>query len=65
MFYIEKTATPCPNTEPHQDADRDLFLIRDLETELVVEATWDAEDADSTCALLNGIDEQARVLAAA
>jgi len=65
VFYIEKQSLACPTTDARICTYRDVFLVRELDTDVVAEATWDPIDADATCALLNGIDEQARVLAAA
>ena len=63
MFYIEKLKLACPTTDARICTYRDVYLVRDVDTDRVVEATWDPDDADATAALLNADD--AHVLAAA
>lgn len=63
MFYVQKTRLTCPTTDARICTYRDVYLVRDATTNAVVEATWDAADADATATLLNADD--AHVLAAA
>lgn len=61
MFYIETLKLACATNDARICEYRDVFLVRDLDTDKVIDATWDPQDADATAALLNADD--AHVLA--